>query len=572
MSRVTQFLKSLTPNATVLLGLIVWWCVNLLQITFTELSNDEAYYHIYADILSWGYYDHPPMLALLIAMGEWVFGDTELGVRFFVILLQPFYLWIFWRLIRPNDATRSDAVLYVAVTSALLMLQLYGFVAVPDAPLMMTTVLYLAAYKGFIKNPKGFSWVWLSITMALMAYSKYQAALVVLFSIIVNPKILLQWRLYLSGAVTLLLFLPHFIWQYEHDFASFAYHLSGRNKPFKWGYVSEFILNMLVVFSVFYVPLWVQAYRKVKAKTEFERVLKWMPILFLIFFAYSLHRGRVQPQWLIPSCFGLVWILVEYLRSHPRSRKYAINMAIVTVVLVAITRLVMVFNPIGLKMDIFNNHKVYGAIADAAAGRPVIFTDGYANASKYRFYIDDNAFGSPDFVYRTSQWQYLDDSHLYGQEVVVQAQNLEPESDPERYTIVPLANGKQFIYYIDKEYVPLKRVTINNMCELPFSVAPNDVLKLVLEVYNPYDYPITVDGENIRMQLILQAMRTDYRVGEITNNLTLKAGETLHINYEYTIPADVADGEYKLGFVILGTEKKGWFAAPVEKLVVNGDN
>ena len=73
----------------------------------------------------------------------------------------------------------------------------------------------------------------MGIAMALMAYSKYHGALVVLFALAANPRQLLRPALYSSGAVALLLLVPHLVWQYEHDWASFAYHLSGRNSVFR---------------------------------------------------------------------------------------------------------------------------------------------------------------------------------------------------------------------------------------------------------------------------------------------------------------------------------------------------
>ena len=57
---------SLGADRLVLLWLGVWWIANLVQAGFTELANDEAYYHMFAENLSWGYFDHPPMTALLV--------------------------------------------------------------------------------------------------------------------------------------------------------------------------------------------------------------------------------------------------------------------------------------------------------------------------------------------------------------------------------------------------------------------------------------------------------------------------------------------------------------------------
>ena len=155
---------SLGADRLVLLWLGVWWIANLVQAGFTELANDEAYYHMFAERLAWGYFDHPPVTALLVWAGERLFGG-ELGVRFFFTVLQPLYLWILWRLIRPADAGRRDAALFVVVSAATLMLQLYGFIAVPDGPLMFTTALFLLTFKWFSENRRR-AWLWMGISGA----------------------------------------------------------------------------------------------------------------------------------------------------------------------------------------------------------------------------------------------------------------------------------------------------------------------------------------------------------------------------------------------------------------------
>ena len=83
---------SLGADGLVALWLGVWWCANLIEAGCTELANDEAYYHMFAQRLAWGYFDHPPVTALLVWLGERLFGG-ELGVRFFFTVLQPLYLW-----------------------------------------------------------------------------------------------------------------------------------------------------------------------------------------------------------------------------------------------------------------------------------------------------------------------------------------------------------------------------------------------------------------------------------------------------------------------------------------------
>lgn len=59
----------LTADRTVALWLGLWWLCNLIQAAATELANDEAYYQMFAEHLAWGYFDHPPITALLVRLG-----------------------------------------------------------------------------------------------------------------------------------------------------------------------------------------------------------------------------------------------------------------------------------------------------------------------------------------------------------------------------------------------------------------------------------------------------------------------------------------------------------------------
>ena len=115
--------------------------------------------------------------------------------------------------------------LFVVVSAATLMLQLYGFIAVPDGPLMFTTALFLLTFKWFSENRRR-AWLWMGIAMALMAYSKYHGALVVLFALAANPRQLLRPALYSSGAVALLLLVPVVGVTYE-----FNRYVGGHDNP-----------------------------------------------------------------------------------------------------------------------------------------------------------------------------------------------------------------------------------------------------------------------------------------------------------------------------------------------------
>ena len=548
---------SLGADRLVLLWLGVWWIANLVQAGFTELANDEAYYHMFAERLAWGYFDHPPVTALLVWAGERLFGG-ELGVRFFFTVLQPLYLWILWRLIRPAAAGRRDAALFVVVSAATLMLQLYGFIAVPDGPLMFTTALFLLTFKWFSENRRR-AWLWMGIAMALMAYSKYHGALVVLFALAANPRQLLRPALYSSGAVALLLLVPHLVWQYEHDWASFAYHLSGRNSVFRPGYVVEFLANVLVVFNPFFVPLYVQAWRKVKPQTPVGRALKLLPVAFIVFFMLSSLRGYVQPQWVIVSCFGLVCVLFAYARRHPRTRRYVMRAGGVTVGLIVLVRLVMIFNPLGIRFEVFNNPESYAAIAAEADGRPVVFRYGYAVAAKYAFYTGGEAYCQPNIRYRTHQWQFRDDdSQFIGREVLVECPDGTVSDSTRQVRTLTMANGRSFTWFVDPAFHPVRLVDIA-FTGLPGRVAAGETLRLELRIRNPYPYAIRVGAGDTQLVMLWKHGR--FRVDEFPTGetFTIPADSELTRGVTFTVLPQLAGETFDVGFALRREGYTNWF-------------
>ena len=548
---------SLGADSLVALWLGIWWVCNVAQAGLAQLANDEAYYHLFAERLAWGYFDHPPVTALLVWAGERLFGG-ELGVRFFFTVLQPLYLWILWRLIRPADASRRDAGLFVVLASTTLMLQIYGFIAVPDGPLMFTTALFLLTFKWFSENRRR-AWLWMGIAMALMAYSKYHGALVVLFALAANPRQLLRPALYSSGAVALLLLVPHLVWQYEHDWASFAYHLSGRNSVFRPGYVVEFLANVLVVFNPFFVPLYVQAWRKVKPQTPVGRALKLLPVAFIVFFMLSSLRGYVQPQWVIVSCFGLVCVLFAYARRHPRTRRYVMRAGGVTVGLIVLVRLVMIFNPLGIRFEVFNNPESYAAIAAKADGRPVVFRYGYAVAAKYAFYTGGEAYCQPNIRYRTHQWQFRDDdSQFIGREVLVECPDGTVSDSTRQVRTLTMANGRSFTWFVDPAFHPVRLVDIA-FTGLPGRVAAGETLRLELRITNPYPYAIRVGADDTQLVMLWKHGR--FRVDEFPTGetFTIPADSELTRGVTFTVLPQLAGETFDVGFALRREGYTNWF-------------
>ena len=76
-----------------------------------ELTFDEAYYTLWSRALSFGYLDHPPMVALFIRASTALFGGSEIGVRALSLLvvgaMPALIALIAWRLVRLGGEGRA---------------------------------------------------------------------------------------------------------------------------------------------------------------------------------------------------------------------------------------------------------------------------------------------------------------------------------------------------------------------------------------------------------------------------------------------------------------------------------
>src|ERR1700712_1541558 len=102
-------------TAAVVAGLVL---LRLIAAAWTPITFDEAYYWMWSKNLSGGYYDHPPMVAIVIRLGTAIAGDTEFGVRLVSILLALPMSWAVYRTTEILFGSRRGAASAVILLNA----------------------------------------------------------------------------------------------------------------------------------------------------------------------------------------------------------------------------------------------------------------------------------------------------------------------------------------------------------------------------------------------------------------------------------------------------------------------
>ena len=362
----------------------IWLLLGLMQAGLTELQDDEAYYWVYSHYLDWGYFDHPPMIAVLIKMGYAIFPN-ELGVRLFPLLLNILSLAIIERLI-----DKKNSLLFYSIALSIAVIQLMGFVAVPDIPLIFFTALFFLCYKKFINNYTLVNSFLLGISVALLLYSKYHAVLIVLFVLLSNIKLFTKYQTYIAGAVALLLFTPHLWWQYQHDWMSLRYHLFESNvNAYKLSFTTDYIIGQLLLPGPIAGFILLPAAFLYKPKNEIERALRFTMIGIYSFFLLSSFRGKVEGNWTSPVLVSLMVLSHQYLRDRVRLQKIVFRLLPITLLLVLFARIIMITDVLPVKAikERYHSWKSWPVIMkEKTKGLPIVFSNSYQRASKYWFY------------------------------------------------------------------------------------------------------------------------------------------------------------------------------------------
>lgn len=512
--------------------LVAIFILNLIQSNFTQLIFDEAYYWYYSQEMAWGYFDHPPMVALMVKISSYFFNG-ELGVRFVSCILSTVNILLLWFMIdspKKNDYIKHFFILVFSMT----LLNAYGFFTLPDTPLLFFTSCFLLTYKHFIHKPSVGLSILLGVFMAALMYSKYHAVLVIVFVLLSNLRLVRSKYAWLSVIIALCCYAPHFYWLFENDFVSIKYHLYERpNGAYSFEkYTLGFFVNLVALFGLTF-PFVYKALFKTKGKALFNRALLFLTYGVLLFFFVSSFNRRVQTQWIIIICIPLVVITFNYMLANKQALQWIFRLGIINTVLILYLRIGLAYQP--LLFDFYyeshGNKEWAKAIQDNVGPLPVVFENSYRNAPMYSFYTKGApTFSLNNFMYRKNQYS-IDGSEekVRGKDVAYISKYINDYSFTYEKSDGGMYRGK-FI----TDFESFRKIE----CIIDTSeVSLNTEKSLKLEVYNPYQEDIPL--EKLKFAVIyMDDYKTPQETVEVTptsideNTENLKKRDTTYFNLQ----------------------------------------
>ena len=339
------------------------------------ITADEAYYFSWAEELSWGYFDHPPLVAWLLH-----FTSAEfLRIPFFLVVLLFCFL-----------AKERLLQKFIFIPGAHLFLG----VALPDTLLVISGFLVLHSFKKWANSPVIINAVILGVCIAALGYSKFHGILLVIALAVGYWNLRKQWTLYVSIGLAAALLLPYFIWQYNHDWVSFKYHFSGR-----FAVLSIF---SLLEFLAFAVVLWWPLV------VFFPRLHLWSKTLIIgafLLFGWGAFQGSAEVHWLLV----FMWVLPS-IKLPEKSSTRAI--AFLLFILHAVIWIPQVREQLGLQVHFREE------ISKIALDENVVFLDAYQDAALYEWATGKESYSFAHPGIRKSQYN-LKRYPFDGEQVVV---------------------------------------------------------------------------------------------------------------------------------------------------------
>lgn len=378
--------------------------LNLFQSYFTELIYDEAYYWYYAKNLDWGYFDHPPMVAFMIKLGGILF-DGELGVRFVGCVFSAATYLVLWNL--ADHPKKNDHVSYFfLLVFSMPLMNVYGFLTLPDTPLLFFTALFLWLYKLYLKQPSLWLAMLIGIVIALLMYSKYHAFLVVFFVVLSNMRLIKDWRAWTAVLVALACYAPHLAWLHQNDFVPIKFHLYERpNQAYYFAsFTLAYFVNLIAVFGLLFYWVYLSLI-KTRTTDPFTRSLKVLTHGVIVFFFISSFNRRVQAQWVIVISIPLIVLTFNYLIENIKMRKWVYRLGLASFAILLYGRAWLVQG--SLLPILFESHgnKTWAKeLSSEAEGVPIVFENSYRRASMYEFYSGNPSFTLNNHMYRKSQY------------------------------------------------------------------------------------------------------------------------------------------------------------------------
>lgn len=285
------------------------------------LIDDETYHWTWSQILELSYFDHPGMIAWAEAISTGIFGNNKVGIRFPALTFYVGTLVLMYRVFKDafNQRTAEVGILLFAVAP---LWGLSSFVAAPELPFVFFWWLALYVFWNGVKWEKPVlspakMWILLGFVFGAGINSKFPIFLLALgmgLYLLFDPRnrrqLFMPWP-YLGLLIAGVCALPIFIWNSQHDWATFVFQFQRRHQGgggFDLARYGQFLGYQAIFMSPgIYIGLILGGV--LALKNWFEQKYRFFLLLALptiMVFYYQALFAEFKPHWSGPGYMTLI--------------------------------------------------------------------------------------------------------------------------------------------------------------------------------------------------------------------------------------------------------------------------
>ena len=509
---------------------ILVFILNVIQGGVTELLPDEAYYWMYREHIDWGFFDHPPAVAVWIYISD-LFFTGEMGVRFFSAISYSLTLWFVWKTIQ-HPRKKEFTWLFLVVFLSSVLLSVFGFITTPDTALMLFYAMFLYAYHLYLREKNTLSYLLLAVSIAGMMYSKYHGLLIVFFVILSNIKLMRDPKLWLASLLALILYTPHLYWQWANDFPSLKFHLVERgNRSYKIEHTLLHFVNVMVIVGITFPIIYKAFFKQLKTKDTFAKGLNFIIWGFIIFFFFSTFKGHTQAQWILAIAIPLILITFPFLIENEKSRRWFVYLACINFAVMILARVQLATPILPLKMETHGNEKWANELKEKTKGQQKVFINSYRHTAAYWFYAKEKSYYLKNYSGRNNHFLLLQkDQDISSNEIALIRKVRENDTD----IGVQTRQRDSIFAEIVPNFRDLSQIRVKFIDE-EITLKTTGVNSIPLEIESSFDRDVRLDEFTLVAGFMNRTKKKKFMVdAKIVSDVeVLKKGVPLKITIEF---------------------------------------
>jgi hypothetical protein len=307
--------------------------------------RDELYYIACSDHLAWGYVDHPPLCAFILALTRAILGDSLPAIRF------------------PAALTGSAVVMLAGMMAHRLggrrFAQLLAALAMAISPVLLGNagrsysmnafdLLFwaLAAYIVLVilQENRPELWPWFGVVAGLGLLNKYSMGFFV-FGVTAGLLLtrqrrhLFTRRFWLGALIALLIFLPHILWQVGRDFPSLEFMRRAAGEKNVSLALGEFLFGQFMQSGLAQSLMWLAGLVLFFISKKYESLRPFGWLYLIVFTIMVMTHAKVYyltPIYTLYIAAGAVWLSTF---SSARARALLRPALVIILLLLSLTAL-----------------------------------------------------------------------------------------------------------------------------------------------------------------------------------------------------------------------------------------